>query len=349
MFKRHGQAQGGRAGAGQHAAHRPLGPGTGKPNDYVAAHAATQPLPGSPQGTPKRLKIQPFCIHPDSPMPAYPASAPIGVFDSGIGGLSVLAALRAALPHERFIYLADSGHAPYGEKGDALVTQRSLAIGLWLQQHGIKALVVACNTATAAAIEALRAALPDLPVVGVEPALKPAAQATRTGCVGVLATRGTVSSARFARLRAEHQGPVRFAVQACDGLAQAIEQATAEPPAANAAQADIQTLCQRYLAALGRLGEQPGDIDTLVLGCTHYVFAAPVLRALAGPQVRLIDTGAAVARHTQRLLQARQALAQAGTAQPGIGLYSTGDPQALQAAARRWLGLADCPAQHIYL
>lgn len=293
-------------------------------------------------------------------MSASPASAPIGVFDSGIGGLSVLAALRAALPHERFIYLADSGHAPYGEKGDALVTQRSLAIGQWLrQQHGIKALVVACNTATAAAIEALRAALPDLPVVGVEPALKPAAQATRTGCVGVLATRGTVSSARFARLRAEHQGPVRFAVQACDGLAQAIEQATAEPPAANAtqaaqtAQADIQThiqtLCQRYLAALGRLGEQPGDIDTLVLGCTHYVFAAPVLRALAGPQVRLIDTGAAVARHTQRLLQARQALAQAGAAQPGIELYSTGDPQALQAAARRWLGLTDCPAQHIYL
>ena len=131
------------------------------------------------------------------------AARPIGVFDSGIGGLSVLQALRHELPHEDFIYLADSGNAPYGdEKGEAFVQERTLAIAQWLlQHHHIKALVVACNTATAAAVERLRASLPDLPAIGVEPALKPAAARSQTHHVGVLATRGTVGSARFERLR----------------------------------------------------------------------------------------------------------------------------------------------------
>ncbi|GAO23885.1 glutamate racemase [Alicycliphilus sp. B1] len=130
------------------------------------------------------------------------AARPIGVFDSGIGGLSVLQALRHELPHEDFVYLADSGNAPYGDaKGEAFVQQRTLAIARWLRaQHGIKALVVACNTATAAAVEQLRATLPDLPAIGVEPALKPAAARSQTHHVGVLATRGTVGSARFQRL-----------------------------------------------------------------------------------------------------------------------------------------------------
>jgi len=275
---------------------------------------------------------------------------PIGVFDSGIGGLSVLAALRTQLPREDFIYLADSAHTPYGEKGDAFVIDRTLAVGRWLlQQHGIKALVVACNTATAAAVEALRAALPGLPVVGVEPALKPAAAHTRTGLVGVLATRGTVTSARFARLRAGHEDQTRFIVQACDGLAKAIEDGTLAQRAAEAG-TRIQELCARYTRALGRFGMAPGEIDTLVLGCTHYVFAQAPLRALVGPQVHIIDNGAAVARQTQRLLLARQALVpaatdeSAGAAGGRVVLCATGAPDALRAAARHWLGFPDsCP------
>ena len=156
---------------------------------------------------------------PSPQPPLFPllfAAAPIGVFDSGIGGLSVLRALRAQLPHERFVYFADSAHAPYGERGEAFVLQRSLHIAAQLQaQHHIKALVVACNTATAAAVRTLRSKAPDLPLVGIEPAIKPAAALTQTGRVGVVATRGTIESDKLARLIALHGGRKarRFRVQ----------------------------------------------------------------------------------------------------------------------------------------
>ena len=134
-----------------------------------------------------------------------PAS-PIGVFDSGIGGLSVLQALRHELPHERFVYLADSGNAPYGDaRGDAFVQQRTRTIARHLrEQHQIKVLVIACNTATAAAVDMLRAEMPELPLIGVEPAIKPASLSSQTGHVGVMATRGTESSARFAQIGRAH-------------------------------------------------------------------------------------------------------------------------------------------------
>lgn len=276
-------------------------------------------------------------------MPPLPSSAPIGVFDSGIGGLSVLQALRAELPHEHFIYLADSGHAPYGEKGDGFVCRRSLAIARHLhQRHAIKALVVACNTATAAAIPTLRAALPELPMVGVEPALKPAALASSTHHVGVLATRGTAQSARFAHLLAQHGDRTRFAVQACDGLAHAIERSTETGVDDTEALSKTRALCARYTSALGVFGTQTGMMDTLVLGCTHYVFALDTLRALVGPQVRIIETGAAVARQTRRILdQAGLLLPEAapGAEPAAIALYTTGQLPALQAAAQRWLAL----------
>ena len=267
------------------------------------------------------------------------SQAPIGVFDSGIGGLSVLRALQAELPHERFVYLADTGHAPYGERGDAFVIARSLAIAGWLcGAQGIKALVVACNTATAAAVHALRQQHPGLIVVGVEPALKPAVAATRTGRIGVMATRGTLASAKFAQLLQSLHGQADFALQACDGLADAIEQAAAPGPAADDSQSalKIEALCARYTSAMGPFGTQAGAVDTLVLGCTHYVFARDVLRRLVGPGVQLVDTGAPVARHTRRRL------AQAGLLAPGDGpgalrLFSTGDPARLHAAATRWL------------
>jgi len=281
-----------------------------------------------------------------SPLSTSPA--PIGVFDSGIGGLSVLQALRHELPHEQFVYLADSGNAPYGERGDAFVIARTRTVAQHMRRHyGIKALVIACNTATAAAVELLRAEMPDLPLIGVEPALKPASLSSQTHQVGVIATRGTVNSQRFARLVAEHGGRAQFHVQACDGLARAIEVSTEAPPPEDASATEIRALCARYTGALGTFGVKTGQIDTLVLGCTHYIFAKDDLRALLGPEVQLVDTGAPVARQTRRIL------AQAGTLAPEpasahpdalagpaqIQLMTTGQLGALQSAALRWLDL----------
>ncbi len=269
-------------------------------------------------------------------------NAPIGVFDSGIGGLSVLQALQSALPHEHFVYLADNAHAPYGEKTDLYVRQRTHAITRYLlAHHQIKALVVACNTATAAAIHELRAQHPQLPLVGVEPALKPAVALSQTGHIGVIATRGTVASDKFARLLDSVQGQARFTVQACNGLALAIEQSTL-PQQATPAQERITELLAQYTSAMGSFGTGPGQMDTLVLGCTHYVFAEKQLQALLGPDVRLVSTGEAVARQTRRLLEGAGVLS-AGPAErsspQGMALFTTGDLHGLQAAAERWLGL----------
>lgn len=273
--------------------------------------------------------------------------APIGVFDSGIGGLSVLRALREELPHERFVYLADSAHTPYGEKGDAFVQQRSQAITEYLvHEHGIKLLVVACNTATAAAVQTLRSRFADLPMVGVEPALKPAAHASQTQHVGVLATRGTVASQRFHALLTQHSAHTQFSVEACDGLAHAIEMSTLEPLPAVASTERTRALCARYTSALGQFGTEAGQIDTLVLGCTHYVFAEAILRGLVGPQVNIIETGAAVARQARRRLQEQGRLAAPvdGADAPRLQLYTSGALAALEAAAGRWLASAasDC-------
>jgi glutamate racemase len=266
---------------------------------------------------------------------------PIGVFDSGVGGLSVLQALQKELPQEHFVYLADNAHAPYGEKSESFVSQRTHAIADHLRaKHHIKALVVACNTATAAAIHELRDRHPALPLVGVEPALKPALAISQTGRIGVMATRGTVGSDKFARLLASVQGEAEFVVQACNGLALAIEQSTL-PDMADTAQRDIAQLLETYTQTMGRFGSRPGDIDTLVLGCTHYVFAEDALRALLGQQVHLVSTGEPVARQARRLLAAAGLLHSAEAPTTGITqLFTTGDLKGLQAAAQRWLGLS---------
>ena len=272
-------------------------------------------------------------------------TSPIGVFDSGIGGLSVLRALREALPSERFVYLADSGNAPYGERGDAFVQTRSAHITRWMrEQHDIKALVIACNTATAAAIDGLRDTNTGLPIIGVEPALKPAAQHSTTHKVGVIATQGTVRSARFAALQAAHSAHTQFVVQACAGLARAIEDSTLPTLSATQSATQIRALCAQYTSAMGPFGKHTGAIDTLVLGCTHYIFSADILRQLVGPDVTLIDTGAPVARRTYRLLHATGMLRKnrAGDADDVVNayqLYTTGDVAALRHAAAQWLGL----------
>jgi glutamate racemase len=261
---------------------------------------------------------------------------PIGVFDSGVGGLSVLRALQAELPLERFVYVADNGHAPYGERDDAHVLKRSHAIADYLiAGHGIKALVVACNTATAAAIHTLRAAYPQLPIIGIEPALKPAAAASKTGVIGVMATRGTLNSEKFRKLLTGLHGSATFVLQPCDGLADAIEHSDA---------ARTRALCTEYIQAMGRFGTTPGAMDTLVLGCTHYAFVANKLEALVGHQAALIDGGVPVARQTRRLLeQAHTALLPSDSApervRPAPVFYSTGDKALLNTAVRRWLQL----------
>lgn len=268
--------------------------------------------------------------------------SPIGVFDSGIGGLSVLQSLQAALPAEHFVYWADSGHAPYGEKTDLFVRQRSLAIAQHLiERHHIKALVVACNTATAAAIHELRAQYPHLILIGVEPALKPALHISQTGHIGVIGTRGTLASEKFHRLLNSLQDQAHFTVQPCNGLALAIEQSTHATWGAQARER-ITELLRTYTGEMGTFGQAPGQMDTLVLGCTHYVFAERELRELLGPDIHLVSTGEPVARQTRRLLEAASQLRQG----PGphalsarIRLMTTGDLTSLQAAAQRWLGL----------
>ena len=271
---------------------------------------------------------------------ARDASRPIGVFDSGVGGLSVLNALQGELPHERFVYFADSGHAPYGERGEAYVIERARAVA-WhlLDVHRIKALVVACNTATAAAIHLLRADHPGLPVVGIEPALKPAAAASRTKRIGVIATRGTLESRKFQTLHASLTGHAEFILQPCDGLAAAIEDTDATK---------IIALCVRYMGALGTFGLEVGQIDTLVLGCTHYPFVTDELRRHTGEAVRFIDTGTPVAQQARRLLAAAGQLAPPAGTHP-VDLLASAAPEALDAAAARWLRGATTPARLIDL
>lgn len=267
-----------------------------------------------------------------SPLPE-PRLKTIGVFDSGVGGLSVLRALLREIPEARFVYVADSGHAPYGGRTAQQVTERAARITQRLRaEHAVDALVVACNTATAHAIESLRADHPGLAIVGVEPALKPAAALSRSGHVGVLATRGTVQSERFARLRAAVQAsaprPLHFSVQACDGLADAIERF--DTPA-------IDHLCEQYV---GALMEQPSPIqpmDTLVLGCTHYPFASSTLARLCGPHVTLVETGLAVAQRTRAVLDLGKRNVEQ-LSPPELVLLSSGQAPLLEQAVERWLG-----------
>jgi len=255
--------------------------------------------------------------------------SPIGVFDSGVGGLSVLAALRAELPQENFVYFADTAYAPYGERGDAYVIEQSRrVIGHLRREHGIKALVIACNTATTAAVHLMRAENPDLPIVGLEPALKPAVAASRTGHISVLATRGTLASAKYATLRASFGGGADVRPVPCDGLVKAIEGFDS---------AGIAALSERYMAEAGPFGDGPGEVDTVVLGCTHYPLVKDELGKHAPATLRFIDTGVPVAQQTRRLLASAGRLAESGSG--GLLLQSSGDVAVLEAAAAKWLGL----------
>jgi len=216
--------------------------------------------------------------------------APIGVFDSGVGGLSVLREIRRALPHEDLRYVADSGYAPYGDQPDAVIRERAIAIAGFLTSQSAKAIVVACNTATSVAVDALRSAL-SMPIVAIEPALKPAAVSTKSSVVGILATAPTLSSERFGRLLQAHGASVRVLLQPCPGLAERVESGQLDGP-------ETRSLVAQFVSPLIAQGA-----DTLVLGCTHYPFLLPVIESVAGPGVTIIDPAAAVARELRRRLE----------------------------------------------
>lgn len=225
--------------------------------------------------------------------------APVGVFDSGVGGLSVLHHIREELPREDLLYVADSAHAPYGVKTPEQIQERALLLTEFLVEQGAKALVIACNTATAAAAALLRERF-DIPIVGMEPAVKPAVAATRSGVVGVLATSGTLQSARFAALLESYGQGVRVVTQAAHGLVECVERGELDSRS-------TRELLWKYLEPL--LGE---GADTLVLGCTHYPFLREPIVSLVGDQVAIIDTGSAVARQLRRRLESEELLTENG-------------------------------------
>ncbi|MBB6132033.1 glutamate racemase [Massilia aurea] len=261
--------------------------------------------------------------------------APVGIFDSGVGGLSVLRHIQAQLPHEHLLYVADSGYAPYGDKPEALVIARVLAIADFLIAQGAKAIVVACNTATVAAVRVLRETHPGMPVVGVEPGLKPAAALTRSGKVGVLATARTLQGAKFLLLRDQihRETGVDFLLQPCVGLVDQIELGELNS-------SGMMATLDHFIAPL--LAQ---EADTLVLGCTHYpLVRGAIERLLVGMgrgDVALVDTGDAVARQLARLLVAGGLARTVGTEGLPASLtgYTTASAVALTAAFRSLLGI----------
>ncbi|WP_137175123.1 glutamate racemase [Massilia sp. HP4] len=259
--------------------------------------------------------------------------APVGIFDSGVGGLSVLRHIQAQLPHEHLLYLADTGFAPYGDKPEPVVVERVLAIGDFLLAQGAKALVVACNTATVAAVRELRTAHPGLPIVGVEPGLKPAASLSRTGKVGVLATERTLNGAKFLQLRDQIHldSGAEFLLQPCVGLADQIEFGELDSTATGA-------MLQRFIHPLLAQGA-----DTLVLGCTHYPLVRASIERLLNDagrsDVMLVDTGDAVARQLARLLAAGGLLRAAHASPALLSGYTSASATALGAAFRSLLGI----------
>ncbi len=273
---------------------------------------------------------------------ALSATGPIGIFDSGVGGLSVLRHIATQLPNEDLIYFADSGYAPYGDKPEEFVIERSFRITDFLLKQDIKALVVACNTATAMAIHLLREQYPELPIVGVEPGLKPAAAKTITGTVGVMATERTLASNKFHVLHQllNDQTGVHFIMQPCNGMADLIEHAEldSEP---------IVELVRRYLTPLL---EQ--DADTIVLGCTHYPFVRGVIEKVAAENgktsLNIIDTGYAVARQLKHLLDIFGLDRKPTDTGSTVRAFTSGDPKAISVLTGRLLQ-TDMPLSYVSL
>nr|MBL8410180.1 glutamate racemase [Dechloromonas sp.] len=254
---------------------------------------------------------------------------PIAVFDSGLGGLTVLRALRDRLPQEDFFYFADTRFLPYGDRSEAFLRERGVRIAEALARRGAKALVIACNTATAAAAEAIRAASP-LPVVALEPGVKPAAALTGKGVIGVLATTRTLASERFRRLVGNHASHLEVITQACPGLAEAIE---TEGPDSQL----VESLLDGFVAPLAA-----AEADVVVLGCTHYPWVAAAIERRMAAGTRLLDTGEPVARQLARLLDADGLL---GGGSGALTVATSGAPARVAATVDRLWG-QHLPVEH---
>lgn len=259
-----------------------------------------------------------------------PEASPIGIFDSGIGGLSVLQHIRSQLSQESLIYVADQAHVPYGPRPPAEIRHFSQEIVRYLVARQVKLVVVACNTASAAALGHLRATFPALPIVGMEPAVKPGAAHTKTGKVGVLATAGTFESERYARLMTRFAGDIQVFEDPCPGLVELIEAGRARDPA-------TAQLLRRILEPMLQQG-----VDTLVLGCTHYPFVKSLIAHIAGPAVTIIDPAPAVARQTRRVLEEHHLL-NPGPKPGTITAVTSGDPDQLARVAQTLLPPALTP------
>jgi glutamate racemase len=250
---------------------------------------------------------------------------PIGVFDSGLGGLSVLRSIRQQLPYEAVLYFADQGHVPYGPRQLEQVQSFSEQITRFLIHLEAKLVVVACNAASAAALHSLRQTFPDSPFVGMEPAVKPAAETTRTGVVGVLATPATFQGALYASVLERFAANVTVLQHTCPGLVQQIEKGRLEAE-------ETRRILENALRPMLDKG-----IDTVVLGCTHYPFVIPLIQEIVGPAVRVIDPAPAVARQTGRLL-ASFSLANPGSGSGELCFFTSGDPNELAGLLPRLLG-----------
>jgi len=247
----------------------------------------------------------------------------IGVFDSGLGGLSILDEALQQLPHHNYIYFADSANAPYGDKPPQWIAERSLQICRYLMEQDCSAIVVACNTATAEAIATIRSTL-DIPIIGVEPGIKPAAMQSQNGIVGVLATEATLNSDKFNALLATLPEHCQFIKQAGAGLVPLIEAGLIETP-------EMQALLRSHLKPILDQGA-----DTLVLGCTHYPFLKKMIRAVVGDSMTLIDTSDAVVRQLLRQIH-QQGLIVSSKHSPKLSLLSTANADTLEAMAERLL------------
>lgn len=250
-------------------------------------------------------------------------SAPLGMFDSGVGGLSVLAGVRELVPEERVLYVADQALAPYGERSLIEVRERSFAVVRRLVDLGAKAVVVACNTASAAALHELRRAMPDVPFIGMEPAVKPAAAESKGGVIGVLATSATFQGELYASVVDRHAAGVEVVERVGRGLVELVEARRLDDPAVEAGVAT-------HLAPLVDAG-----VDTLVLGCTHYSFLAGIMRRHLGAAVTVIDPAPAVARQVVRVLDEGDLRAPPGDG--GVVYLTSGDPIRLADQVERLL------------
>ena len=253
------------------------------------------------------------------------SNSPIGIFDSGVGGISVLRAIRRQMPEESVVYLGDQGHIPYGPRPMQQIRKFSETITRFLLEQGAKIVVIACNTASAAALKYLRETFPDVQFVGMEPAVKPAAEHTHTGKVGVLATPATFQGALYASIVERFANGVQLFQDTCPGLVQEIEQGNL----------DGKTTRRILEDALLPMLEK--NIDTVVLGCTHYPFVIPLIEEIVGENVRVIDPAPAVARQIERLLQTQGIRSSSGTIGE-INFYTSGDPNALKALLPILLG-----------